>query len=99
MISPCRTLANRGKEQMVVAGESDIVLGSKVGELGRRWSMLQNMIMGIQDRLDREGEHLREKMEKMRQWLDKKAMEMNRLKVGDSLATIRNQKEEHKAFR
>ena len=93
------SLANRGKEQMVAAGESDIVLGSKVGELGRRWSMLQNMIMGIQDKLEREGEHLREKLETIRQWLDKKKVEVDKLKTGESLAKIKRQKEEHNTFR
>ena len=48
------SLTISGKDQMVVvAVESYIVLGSKVGELGRRWSMLQNMM--IQDRLHRLG--------------------------------------------
>jgi len=93
------SLASRGKEQIAAAGDSDIVLGSKIGELGRRWSMLQNMIMGIQDKVDREGEHLREKLETIRQWLDKKRVEVDKLEVGDNLGKIKRQKEEHKTFR
>ena len=35
------SLTGRGKDQLTAAGDSDIVLASKVGELGRRWSGLQ----------------------------------------------------------
>jgi len=93
------SLTNRGKEQMLASGESDIVLGSKVGELGRRWSMLQNMIMGIQDKLDREGQQLVEKLENVRQWLDKKIAEMSDLRVAENVVMIRKQKDDHKTFR
>ena len=44
------SLANEGKEQMMAAGGSDIVLGRKVTELQRGWMRLQSVIMGIQDR-------------------------------------------------
>ena len=93
------SLSNRGKEQIVASGETDIVLGSKVGELGRRWSMLQNMIMGIQDKLDREEVHLREKLMNIGQWVEKKVLEVNRLKVGDSIDSIKQQMEENKILR
>ena len=93
------SLSNRGKEQIVASGETDIVLGSKVGELGRRWSMLQNMIMGIQDKLDREEVHLREKLMNIGQWVEKKVLEVNGLKVGDSIDAIKQQIEENKILR
>ena len=40
---------------------------SKVGELGRRWTSLQNMMMAIQDKLERKDE-TRDRMEDILVW-------------------------------
>ena len=92
------SLTGRGKDQLLAAGDSDIVLASKVGELGRRWSGLQNMMMTIQDKLERTGE-ARDRMEDILVWLGEKREEVESIAVGETLALVRRQLEENIAFR
>merc|ERR1719188_906657 len=93
------SLTSRGKDQLAAAGDSDIVLGSKVGELGRRWSLLQNMIMGIQDRCDTEGDNVKLRIEEFLQWIITKKQEVGSVVVAQNLNQINRQKEEHCDFR
>ena len=93
------SLTSRGKDQLAAAGDSDIVLGSKVGELGRRWSLLQNMIMGIQDRCDTEGDNVKLRIEDFLQWIITKRKEVDSVVVAQNLNQINRQKEEHCDFR
>ena len=92
------SLTGRGKDQLLAAGDSDIVLASKVGELGRRWSGLQNMMMTIQDKLERTGE-ARDRMVDILVWLGEKREEVESIAVGETLALVRRQLEENIAFR
>ena len=93
------SLTSRGKDQLAAAGDSDIVLGSKVGELGRRWSLLQNMIMGIQDRCDKEGDNVKLRLEDFLHWIISKKIEIESVVVGQNLNQIKRQKEENSDFR
>ena len=92
------SLTGRGKDQLTAAGDSDIVLASKVGELGRRWSGLQNMMMAIQDKLERKDE-ARDRMEDILVWLGEKRQEVENIAVGETVALVRRQLEENIAFR
>ena len=92
------SLTGRGKDQLTAAGDSDIVLASKVGELGRRWSGLQNMMMAIQDKLERKDE-ARDRMEDILVWLGEKREEVESIAVGETVAMVRRQLEENIAFR
>ena len=92
------SLTGRGKDQLTAAGDSDIVLASKVGELGRRWSGLQNMMMAIQDKLERKDE-ARDRMEDILVWLGQKREEVESIAVGETLSLVRRQLEENIAFR
>ena len=92
------SLTGRGKDQLTAAGDSDIVLASKVGELGRRWSGLQNMMMAIQDKLERKDE-ARDRMEDILVWLGEKRQEVESIAVGETVALVRRQLEENIAFR
>ena len=92
------SLTGRGKDQLLAAGDTDIVLASKVGELGRRWSGLQNMMMGIQDKMERK-EDARDRMEDILGWLAQKRAEVENIALGDTLTQIRRQLEENTAFR
>ena len=92
------SLTGRGKDQLMAAGDSDIVLASKVGELGRRWSGLQNMMMAIQDKLERTDE-ARDRIEDILVWLGEKREEVESIAVGETLSLVRRQLEENIAFR
>ena len=92
------SLTGRGKDQLMAAGDSDIVLASKVGELGRRWSGLQNMMMAVQDKLERKDE-ARDRMEDILVWLGEKRREVESIAVGETVALVRRQLEENIAFR
>ena len=92
------SLTGRGKDQLTAAGDSDIVLASKVGELGRRWSGLQNMMMAIQDKLERKDE-ARDRMEDILVWLGEKRRDVESIAVGETVALVRRQLEENIAFR
>ena len=92
------SLTGRGKDQLLAAGETDIVLASKVGEMGRRWSGLQNMMMGIQDKLERK-EEARDRVEDILGWLGQKRAEVESISVGDNMGQVRRQLEENIAFR
>ena len=94
------SLTNRGKDQLRAAGDTDIVLDSKVGELGRRWSMLQNMIMGIQDKLERvDEEDVQERFDVMLHWIVSKRAEIESIIIGRNLNQIKRQIEENCEFR
>ena len=94
------SLTTRGKDQLRAAGDTDIVLDSKVGELGRRWSMLQNMIMGIQDKLDRvDDEDVQERFDVMLHWIVSKRAEIESIIIGRNINQIKRQIEENCEFR
>jgi hypothetical protein len=94
-------LAVKGREQLenLAAGETDIVLGGRVGELGRRWSALQNGIMDLSDKLGRKAEQARKELAGLLAWAGAKAAELESLKLGSSLQDIRRQIEEQSSFR
>jgi hypothetical protein len=94
-------LAVKGREQLenLAATETDIVLGGRVGELGRRWTALQNGIMDLSDKLGRKAEQARKEMAGLLAWAEAKAAELESLKMGTTLQDIRRQIEEHSSFR
>jgi hypothetical protein len=94
-------LAAKGREQLedLAAEETDIVLGGKVGELGRRWTALQNGIMDLADKLGRQNEQARREAKALLAWTVAKRGELEGLRMGGTLADVRRQMEEHNSFR
>ncbi len=94
-------LAAKGREQLedLAAEETDIVLGGKVVELGRRWTALQNGIMDLADKLGRQNEQARREAKAMAAWTVAKRGELEGLRMGGTLADVRRQMEEHNSFR
>lgn len=94
------TLAAKGREQLEdLAGETDIVLGGKVGELGRRWTALQNGIMDLTDKLGRKSEQAKKEAAGLLAWVESKTVELAGLRLGGNLSEIHRQVEEHNSFR
>ena len=71
----------------VASAEND----SRLGELGRRWSTLQNMILGIQDKWDRSEDESSEKVEDWMLWVATKRKEIEGHVIGSSLIQLREQ--------
>ena len=69
------------------ASEAD----SRLGELGRRWSLLQNMILGIQDKWDRSEEESSERLDEWRRWVATRRMEIEAEVIGSNLIQLREQ--------
>ena len=78
-------LASKGRDRD--PAESD----SRLGELGRRWSTLQNMILGIQDKMDRSEEENSEKVDQWRHWVVTKRKEIEGEVIGSNLIKLREQ--------
>ena len=78
-------LASKGRDRD--PAESD----SRLGELGRRWSTLQNMILGIQDKMDRSEEESSEKVDQWRHWVVTKRKEIEGEVIGSNLIKLREQ--------
>ena len=93
-------LAARGREQLDdLAAETDIVLGGRVGELGRRWTALQNGIMDLTDKLGRNCEQARKEAASLLAWTEAKSAELAGLRMGGTIQEIHRQVEEHNSFR
>ena len=78
-------LASKGRDRD--QAESD----SRLGELGRRWSMLQNMILGIQDKWDRSEEETSDRVDEWRRWVATRRMEVESEVIGSNLIQLREQ--------
>ena len=78
-------LASKGRDRD--PAEND----SRIGELGRRWSMLQNMILGIQDKWDRSEEESGERLDEWRRWLATRRKEIEAEVIGSNLIQLREQ--------
>ena len=71
----------------------------RVGELGRRWSVLQNMMMGIQDKWDRSGDSVMARLQEKLAWAATKRAQLEAVVVGQSLTQVKRQAEEHRELR
>ena len=69
------------------ASEAD----SRLGELGRRWSLLQNMILGIQDKWDRSDEESIVRLDEWRHWVATRRKEIEAEVIGSNLIQLREQ--------
>ena len=68
-------------------------------ELGRRWSGLQNMMMGIQDKWDRSGDSVMARLQEKLAWAATKRAQLEAVVVGQSLTQVKRQAEEHRELR
>ena len=104
-------LAARGRDMVLAAGQTDVVLASKVQELGRRWSNLQNSLMCFQDKLERRGGQqegkLQEQVDLQEEgrlqepggWLAERLRGLEAREVGSSIKEIQEQKAQHGQLR
>ena len=94
-----RGLLSRGREQLGYSGDSDIVLSSKVEELNRRWTGLQNSVLNLSGRVGRVDDQHGRELSDLRSWVRAKVLEVEALKVGKNFVEIHRQSEEHSSFR
>ena len=92
-------ISTRGSEQLSYSGDSDIVLSSKVEELKRRWTELQNSLLNLYDRMGKHSVKNIHEIGELKSWIGAKMNELMTLKIGRNLTEIRRQKEEHITFR
>jgi len=92
-------ISTRGNEQLSYSEDNDIVLSSKVEELKRRWTELQNSILNLSDRIGRHSMKNMHEVTVLRSWISAKMDELTNLKMGRNLAEIKRQREEHRSFR
>lgn len=94
-----RGLVVRGQEQLAHSGQSDIVLRSKVDELKRRWTGLQNCVLNLSSRASKDDAKENGGVDQAKAWLSAKIEEVEALEMGKNLAEIRRQLEENTSFR
>ena len=94
----CRLTA-RGRELVAAAGDSDTLLATKVTELGRRWSQLQNCLMGLADRLEKSGEGKSGRVDDQGRWVAERLHQLKGLSLAGSVEGLRAQREEHRLLR
>ena len=85
-------LATRGED-------GDPGTDTRLKELGRRWSMLQNMILVIRDKWDRSEEESSNRLEEWRHWVANKRIQIEGEVIGSNLNQLKEQQRKFDEFR